>query len=99
MKSRDSFILVFALDSVDSIKDLPPIRDNIVRQKEELVTPLFCLQEKAPFVLIGNKCDLITERMVGAEAGASLSWGGVPYYETSARLGVNVAAVFEHIVR
>ncbi|KAH8928085.1 hypothetical protein BT69DRAFT_1316541 [Atractiella rhizophila] len=82
MKSGDGFILVFALDSMDSTKDLRPIRDNIIRQKEELGIK----KENVPFVRISNKCDLITERTVGAEAGASLSklWGGVPYYETSA---------------
>ncbi|KAH8913618.1 hypothetical protein BT69DRAFT_1314870 [Atractiella rhizophila] len=97
MKSGDGFILVFALNSRDSIEDLLPIRDSIVRQKEDLDIK----KENVPFLLIGNKCDLIMERKVGAEVGASLSrfWGGVAYYETSAKSGVNVAVVFKCIVR
>ncbi|KAH8924976.1 hypothetical protein BT69DRAFT_1217093, partial [Atractiella rhizophila] len=36
MKSGDGFNRVFAWDSMDSIRELRPIRDNIVWQKEEL---------------------------------------------------------------
>lgn len=54
-----------------------------------------------PLVLIGNKCDLVQERQVPREVAISISraWGGVPYYETSARKEINIALVFEDLVR
>ncbi|KAH8921219.1 hypothetical protein BT69DRAFT_350757 [Atractiella rhizophila] len=97
MKSGDGFVLVFALNSMDSIKELQPIRENILRQKDNLGIE----KSKVPFVLIGNKCDLVAERTVQREVGVALSrlWGGVPYYEASARREINVNALFEDIVR
>ncbi|GAA5915335.1 hypothetical protein JCM8208_001701 [Rhodotorula glutinis] len=58
-------------------------------------------QPKVPIVLVGNKLDLQHERQVGREVAVNLSrsWGGVPYYETSARKEINVAAIFEDVVR
>ncbi|GAA5932761.1 hypothetical protein JCM3775_002229 [Rhodotorula graminis] len=56
---------------------------------------------RVPVVLVGNKLDLQHERQVGREVAVNLSrsWGGVPYYETSARKEINVAAIFEDVVR
>ncbi|GAA5848662.1 hypothetical protein JCM9279_002732 [Rhodotorula babjevae] len=58
-------------------------------------------QPRVPIVLVGNKLDLQHERQVGREVAVNLSrsWGGVPYYETSARKEINVAAIFEDVVR
>lgn len=52
-------------------------------------------------VLVGNKCDLESERMVSREQGMMLShqWGGKPFYETSARYKINVDEVFYDLVR
>lgn len=46
-------------------------------------------------VLVGNKCDLEDDRVVGKEQGASLAgqWGGVTFLETSARKKINVDEV------
>lgn len=52
-------------------------------------------------VLVGNKCDLESERIVSREKGMALSqqWGGKPFYETSARFKINVDEVFYDVVR
>lgn len=56
---------------------------------------------QVPMVLVGNKCDLEEERMVSREQGMLLSqqWGGIPFYETSARMKINVDEVFFDLVR
>lgn len=46
--------------------------------------------------------DLYNERTVPREIPVALTtqtWGGVPYYETSARKNINVANVFEDVLR
>ncbi|KAF8943364.1 hypothetical protein BGZ46_006527, partial [Entomortierella lignicola] len=54
-----------------------------------------------PIVLVGNKCDLENDRKVERERGEALSvkWGGMPFYETSARARINVDEVFYDLVR
>lgn len=46
--------------------------------------------------------DLLNERQVPRELPVALTtreWGGVPYYETSARKNINVEGVFEDVLR
>lgn len=46
--------------------------------------------------------DLVNERKVPREIPVALTtqtWGGVPYYETSARRDINVGHVFEDVLR
>lgn len=46
-------------------------------------------------VLVGNKCDLEDDRVVGREQGGYLAqqWGSVTFLETSARKKINVDEV------
>jgi GTPase SAR1 family protein len=46
-------------------------------------------------VLVGNKCDLEDDRVVGREQGGHLAqqWGSVTFLETSARKKINVDEV------
>ncbi|KAH9464781.1 hypothetical protein MJO28_001510 [Puccinia striiformis f. sp. tritici] len=95
VKSGDGFLLVFALNTLDSIHELEALHESIVRIKEaEGYT------DKIPIVLCGNKCDL-EERVVQRTWAVALSqeWGGVPYYETSARKRINVDEVIADLVR
>ena len=46
-------------------------------------------------VLIGNKCDLEEDRAVTTEEGQQLAEEyGVPFFETSAKAGINIAELF-----
>ncbi|GAB4306451.1 MAG: Rab family GTPase [Promethearchaeota archaeon] len=52
-----------------------------------------------PSLLVGNKVDLLDQRVVPSTEGAALAkeMGGLPYFETSALTGQNVHAMFETI--
>ncbi|POY75391.1 hypothetical protein BMF94_1548 [Rhodotorula taiwanensis] len=99
MRSGDGFLLVFSLTNSDSLLELHAIHEQIQRIKETARPP----HEKArvPIVLVGNKLDLVSERQVNREAAVAVSqsWGGVPYYETSARREINVTEIFADVVR
>ncbi|GAA6052920.1 Ras-related protein RSR1 [Rhodotorula toruloides] len=99
MRSGDGFLLVFSLTSMESISELHTIREQIQRVKEATAPP--GKSQRVPLVLVGNKLDLLSERQVGREVAVNLSksWGGVPYYETSARKEINVNEIFEDVVR
>lgn len=59
-------------------------------------------KQKVPLVLVGNKCDIFSERQVPREVAIALAtnWGDeVPYYETSAKKEINIQACFEDVVR
>ena len=55
-----------------------------------------------PVVLVGNKCDLESERAVTKEEGAAMakSWGeDIPFFEASAKDKINDKEIFYQIVR
>ena len=92
MKTGQGFLLVFSITSLSSLNELAELRDQIIRIKDDA---------RVPMVLVGNKCDLEEDRAVSrARAfGVSQSWGGTPYYETSARRRANVDEVFKDLCR
>lgn len=77
---------------MESLNDLPMIRDQICRIKET---------ENVPIVLIGNKCDLETDRAVSKNRAKFLArrWGGASHYETSAKKRINVDQSFLDLCR
>ncbi|GAA6034764.1 hypothetical protein JCM8097_001158 [Rhodosporidiobolus ruineniae] len=100
MKSGDGFLLVFSLTSMESVSELHNIQEQIQRIKEASTLP-GQPQPRVPLVLVGNKLDLVQERQVPREVAINLSraWGGVPFYETSARKEINVNEIFEDLTR
>lgn len=59
-----------------------------------LYTVLFCQLPQVPMIVVGNKCDLEDERVVGKDQGQNLArmWG-CSFLETSAKAKVNVNEV------
>lgn len=92
MKTGQGFLLVFSITSLSSLNELAELRDQIIRIKDDA---------RVPVVLVGNKCDLEEDRAVSRSRafGVSQSWGGTPYYETSARRRANVDEVFKDLCR
>lgn len=50
---------------------------------------------QVPMILVGNKCDLEEERVVGKEQGQNLArqWNNCAFLETSAKSKINVNEV------
>ena len=92
MKTGQGFLLVFSITSMSSIYELQELREQIRRIKED---------DNIPMVLVGNKSDLEDDRAVSRARAFKLSqeWGGVPYYEASARRRANVDEVFVDLCR
>lgn len=92
IQSGDGFVLVFSLTNTESLVELQGIREQVVRMKGNDG------RRRVPMVLVGNKCDLVSERQVGRDRAIAVSRGwsevgaAVPYYESSARKRVNVSA-------
>eukprot|EP01097_Dermamoeba_algensis_P006438 TRINITY_DN4031_c0_g1_i1.p1 TRINITY_DN4031_c0_g1~~TRINITY_DN4031_c0_g1_i1.p1 ORF type:complete len:203 (-),score=26.91 TRINITY_DN4031_c0_g1_i1:107-715(-) len=92
-RGSDCCALVFDLTDETTFRNL-----NIWR--EDFVTQGAIDDETGfPFILIGNKADLVNERKVSKEK--ALEWcekhNSIPYFETSAMTGVNIEEAFQRI--
>ncbi len=86
MKNGQGFVLVYSITSQATFNDLVDIKDQIMRVKD--------IGADIPLVLVGNKCDLEDERVVGKHQGESLARSfACTFLETSAKLEVNVHEV------
>lgn len=92
MKSGKGFILVFSITSLSSIRELIDLHDQLLNIKND---------KHIPLVLVGNKADLADYRTVSSERALAVSkrWGNAPYYETSAKVRLNIDEVFIDLVR
>ena len=91
IRSSDGFLLVFSLTSNSSFEQIPIIHQQIKRLLE---------RDQVPVVLVGNKCDLPSQRMVSPAMGVDMARAmGCPYFETSAKLLINVEDIFYQCCR
>ncbi|KAG0144454.1 hypothetical protein CROQUDRAFT_47267 [Cronartium quercuum f. sp. fusiforme G11] len=82
----DGWALIYSINSRTSFDMVSIIRDKILN---------FTGHDSVPMVLIGNKCDLESQRQVSIEEGAALAkLFGCAFTEASARSGENVAESF-----
>ena len=93
MKSGKGFLLVFSITSPSSLRELLDLHTQLLSVKST--------DSHIPLVLVGNKADLADYRTVPAERALAVSkrWGDAPYYETSAKIKLNVDEVFVDLVR
>jgi len=90
-RTGDGFLLVYSITTSQSLDAVVNIRKKITRMREN---------QDFPLVLVGNKCDLEDKRQVSkSQAQAVASEIGAPFFETSAKEGVNVNEAFTSIVR
>uniref|UniRef100_A0A3B5AC45 Ras-related protein Rap-1b n=1 Tax=Stegastes partitus TaxID=144197 RepID=A0A3B5AC45_9TELE len=83
MKNGQGFALVYSITAQSTFNDLQDLREQILRVKDT---------EDVPMILVGNKCDLEDERVVGKEQGQNLArqWNNCAFLETSAKSKINV---------
>ncbi|KAJ9574900.1 hypothetical protein L9F63_007919, partial [Diploptera punctata] len=91
MKNGQGFVLVYSITAQSTFNDLQDLREQILRVKDT---------EDVPMVLVGNKCDLEDERVVGKDQGVNLARQfNCAFMETSAKAKINVNDIFYDLVR
>lgn len=91
MRTGDGFICVYAITLPHSFSKIKDFYDHVRRVKDI---------ETFPLVILGNKCDLESERKVSTEEGQTLAQElGGKFLETSAKTATNVDEAFHTIVR
>ncbi|GBN41995.1 Ras-related protein O-Krev [Araneus ventricosus] len=92
MKNGQGFVLVYSITAQSTFNDLQDLREQILRVKDT---------DDVPMILVGNKCDLEDERVVGKDQGANLarSFNNCAFLESSAKAKINVSEIFYDLVR
>ena len=89
MKDSMGFIFVFSVTAKSTFLDLPDLINEARRIRKE---------EFFPMVIVGNKIDLESERVVSKSDGIELSKRfDCPYIETSAKTPENIHLCFKEI--
>lgn len=90
-RSGEGFLCVFSITEEDSFQATQDFREQILRVKGD---------SNIPFILVGNKADLVGSRQVqqATANGKATEWQ-VPYVETSAKTRENVDKVFYDLMR
>lgn len=83
--------MVYSISQRLSFERVERFREQIMRAKDT---------EYIPLILVGNKCDKVTEREVSREEGMGLAKKlNCEFIETSAKTCVNVERAFYTVVR
>ena len=85
------FLLVYSITSRSSFLSTHEFYEKIVGEKEK---------ERISVALVGCKCDLESEREVSIQEAQQLADSlGIPLFETSSHLRVNIEEVFMHVLQ
>lgn len=92
MKNAQGFVLVYSITAQSTFNDLTDVREQILRVKDT---------DDVPMVLVGNKCDLEDDRVVGQDQGLNLArrFNNCSFVETSAKAKIAVNDLFFDLVR
>lgn len=91
MRTGEGFLLVYAINSRNSLEELHEFYEQIQRVKDS---------ENVPVLVVGNKSDLESERQVSYEEGLAFARSlNCPFLETSAKQRINVEEAFHGLVR
>jgi GTPase KRas protein len=84
-------LLVYSIAARSTFERIRRFRDQITRVKDS---------EDVPLMLVGNKCDRLTDREVSRDEGAMMAKQmRCEFTETSAKTCVNVERSFYNVVR
>jgi GTPase KRas len=113
IRDGEGFVLVYSISSRSSFARIQKFHSQIQRVKETSLSgsptypgsPLSASSASssgypAPVMLVGNKCDRVTEREVSTQEGQALAKDlGCDFVEASAKNCVNVEKAFYEVVR
>lgn len=91
MRTGEGFLLVYSIDSRQSFEEIRTFQQQILRVKD---------RDDFPIIIVGNKCDLESERVVSQEEGMAMAQSfKCRFMETSAKKRINVEQSFYELVR
>ena len=91
MKTGQGFVLVYSIIAQSTYNDLDPIHDQIVRVRDT---------DDVPIVVVGNKCDLESQRIVSQEDGKALAERYfADFLEVSAKAEIRVNDIFTTLIK
>ena len=97
IKNGQGFMLVYSITSQATFNDMSDLYEQVMRVKDE---------DDVPIVLVGSKCDLEDERVVGRDQGVNLAhqWRSqgschCSFMEVSAKAHINISEAFYQLVR
>lgn len=91
MRTGEGFLLVYSITSRTSFEEITQFQQQILRVKDK---------DYFPLIIVGNKCDLETERQVSKDEGQILARQfNCRFIETSAKARINVDEAFYNLVR
>ena len=106
IRDGEGFVLVYSISSRASFIQLKSFYNQIRRVKESCGSPTYPGSPvvdsygPSPIMLVGNKCDRVTEREVSTQEGTALARElGCEFVEASAKNCVNVEKAFYDVVR
>lgn len=113
IRDGEGFVLVYSISSRSSFERIQKFHNQIQRVKESSQSgsptypgsplsssSLGSMAGPAPVMLVGNKCDRVTEREVSTQEGYALAKTlGCEFVEASAKNCINVEKAFYDVVR
>ena len=91
LRTAEGFFVFYSITSRSSFDETECFFEQVMRVKD---------MDWFPWVLIGNKCDLVDERNVTTEEGRQVAKkSNAPFFETSAKDRTNVYEAVEALVR
>eukprot|EP01096_Ripella_sp_DP13-Kostka_P003027 TRINITY_DN14338_c0_g1_i1.p1 TRINITY_DN14338_c0_g1~~TRINITY_DN14338_c0_g1_i1.p1 ORF type:complete len:190 (+),score=49.91 TRINITY_DN14338_c0_g1_i1:127-696(+) len=91
MRTGEGFLCVYSICAEATFRKVKELYDHVLRVKDT---------ESVAFILVGNKADMEKLRQVPTEEGAALARSlNVPFFETSAKTGLNVSEIFVQSIR
>ncbi|PQE19462.1 putative RAS-2 protein [Rutstroemia sp. NJR-2017a WRK4] len=110
IRDGEGFVLVYSISSRSSFTRIQRFYNQIQRVKESSgpsptypgspISPISPSSDPVPIMLVGNKCDRVTEREVSTQEGSSMARDlGCMFVEASAKNCVNVEKAFYDVVR
>ena len=91
MKTGQGFVLVYSIIAQSTYNDLDPIHDQIVRVRDT---------DDVPIIVVGNKCDLESQRIVSVDDGKALAEKYfADFLEVSAKAEIRVNDVFTTLIK